>query len=279
MDENRKIPANSTLFKQFKERHLKQINQFEEFAEQLTRKAGAAKKKSGKASSYARYLIRLLILYYEEYNEYLSNLISFDSVKNIEKITNKHQFRKLNINEGHFYSATFRCYKAFVAETNEHVEEIETNLTNEELDRKNDIVINSSDLIKSPQKKNERNNHNGAYKRNKLEIHASKQRNNWKCEYNKNHTTFINSSNNKPFVEAHHLIPMGAQDYFDNTIDFSDNIVILCPNCHRKIHHGLDEEKKKMITGLFENRKWKYKNVYDIKIELSDLFDFYSIIK
>lgn len=83
------------------------------------------------------------------------------------------------------------------------------------------------------------------YPRKKEESLEAKRRSNWQCELNSNHITFISNANKKPYMEAHHLIPMSAQDYFDYTLDFADNIVCLCPNCHRKIHHATDEEKKR----------------------------------
>lgn len=40
----------------------------------------------------------------------------------------------------------------------------------------------------------------------------SKRRSNWQCELDSNHTTFISNANRMPYMEAHHLIPMSAQD-------------------------------------------------------------------
>lgn len=51
-------------------------------------------------------------------------------------------------------------------------------------------------------------------------------------------------ANKKPYMEAHHLIQMSAQDNFYSTLEFADNIVCLCPNCHRKIHRAIDQEKR-----------------------------------
>ena len=33
-------------------------------------------------------------------------------------------------------------------------------------------------------------------------------------------------------MEGHHLIPMKAQDDFENNLDRVENSVCLCPNCH-----------------------------------------------
>lgn len=60
---------------------------------------------------------------------------------------------------------------------------------------------------------------------------------NYKCELDENHQTF-NTINGKPYMEAHHLIPLSTQDYFEYSLDVDANIVCLCPTCHRKLHYG-----------------------------------------
>lgn len=40
-----------------------------------------------------------------------------------------------------------------------------------------------------------------------------------------------------PYLEVHHLIPLA-----DGGADTITNAVALCPNCHRKIHYGIDRE-------------------------------------
>ncbi|WP_250211872.1 HNH endonuclease [Peribacillus simplex] len=76
----------------------------------------------------------------------------------------------------------------------------------------------------------------------------------FKCEINSEHLTFISNSTNTPYMEAHHLIPMKYQDEFPNSVDVDGNVVCLCPNCHRKIHHGTNEDKKELIQTLYTKR-------------------------
>lgn len=83
----------------------------------------------------------------------------------------------------------------------------------------------------------------------------AKSKSNYLCEYNNEHLTFISASSNKNFVEGHHLIPMSYQNEFKNSIDVISNIVTLCPNCHRAIHHS--KEKEKLIEKLYNLRKDK----------------------
>lgn len=78
-----------------------------------------------------------------------------------------------------------------------------------------------------------------SFQRNQETAKKSIQRANYKCDIDESHSSFI-SKNGKPYMEAHHLIPLGTQDYFDYSLDVDANIICLCPNCHRKLHYGQD---------------------------------------
>ena len=96
----------------------------------------------------------------------------------------------------------------------------------------------------------------------------------YKCEVDSSHFSFFKDSENM-FLEAHHLIPMEYQDEFNRSLDVPENIISLCPNCHRFIHHGVFEEKIKIIEKLFEKRKidlWS-KN---LKLEFDELKKYYT---
>jgi 5-methylcytosine-specific restriction protein A len=76
---------------------------------------------------------------------------------------------------------------------------------------------------------------------------------NFTCQIDKTHTSF-SSKNGKPYMEAHHLIPLSAQDYFENSLDVDANIISICPNCHRKLHYGDDviDDLKKLYNSRIE---------------------------
>ena len=63
----------------------------------------------------------------------------------------------------------------------------------------------------------------------------------------------MRKSNNKPYMEPHHLIPMAYQDNFDFSLDIEENIVCLCSNCHNKIHYG--QGNVELAIKLFNERK------------------------
>ncbi|WP_338430133.1 MrcB family domain-containing protein [Synechococcus elongatus] len=77
----------------------------------------------------------------------------------------------------------------------------------------------------------------------------------YRCEGNSAHgTIFTANSTKKNYVEAHHLIPMEYQDEFEFSLDVPENVVALCPNCHRLAHHAIPAEKREMLCSLIGKR-------------------------
>ncbi len=48
--------------------------------------------------------------------------------------------------------------------------------------------------------------------------------------------------NRTPYLESHHLIPLS-----DGGEDSIDNICAICPNCHRRLHYGINSEDMTII--------------------------------
>lgn len=94
-----------------------------------------------------------------------------------------------------------------------------------------------------------------------------------KCEFNPDHLTFKDSNKNT-FMEGHHLVPMEYQDLFAQSLDIVENIVSLCPICHREIHHALPNRRKEMALYLFELRKEELTKI--LPIEQNQLISFYE---
>jgi len=53
------------------------------------------------------------------------------------------------------------------------------------------------------------------------------------CEKCKEKAPFIKRSNGEPYLEVHHIIPLSQ-----GGLDSIENVISLCPNCHREIHFG-----------------------------------------
>ncbi|MED0674545.1 DUF3578 domain-containing protein [Aneurinibacillus thermoaerophilus] len=99
---------------------------------------------------------------------------------------------------------------------------------------------------------------------------------NYKCAYDSDHTSFISKATRRPFMEAHHLVPMKLQGEFTYKLDKIANIISLCPTCHRMIHHGTDEDKEQILRKLFYERREKLESL-GIEITFSQLKKAYYI--
>lgn len=93
----------------------------------------------------------------------------------------------------------------------------------------------------------------------------------FKCASNDKHTTFRTTRGNV-YMEGHHLIPCTCKnsDYFwDNfkiNIDCVENIVSLCPTCHRLVHFGSEKERYELLKKLYD---YQIKNLQEIGIDIS----------
>lgn len=100
----------------------------------------------------------------------------------------------------------------------------------------------------------------------------------YSCEMNTGHESFIAEKSGHPYMEGHHAIPMQFQELFNNSLDVYANIVCLCPLCHRKIHYGLKQDRKEMISVIYERRAERL-NKSGIKLcreEFTDMIMNYS---
>lgn len=111
-----------------------------------------------------------------------------------------------------------------------------------------------------------------SYKRNEARAKKAIVNSNFTCNLDASHKSFI-SKNGKPYMEAHHLIPINAQGDFKTGLDCEANIVSLCPTCHRMLHYGEDIEEP--LKKLYNERKGKLEQA-GIKISFEDLMKYYK---
>lgn len=102
----------------------------------------------------------------------------------------------------------------------------------------------------------------------------------YSCEKDYQHETFISKKTQQKYMEAHHLIPVCFQkevwDKYHINIDCVENLVSLCPTCHKAIHYGTKEVQRRMISELFARCAPKYKAI-GLNITLDEIFKFYKI--
>ena len=74
-----------------------------------------------------------------------------------------------------------------------------------------------------------------------------------KCQYCGNDAPFIDN-NGQPYLEEHHVKRLA-----DGGSDTIDNVVAICPNCHRKIHVLNNAEEIIELTDIAKKNKEKLK--------------------
>lgn len=98
----------------------------------------------------------------------------------------------------------------------------------------------------------------------------------YQCEISSSHKTF-NSPNGKPYVEAHHLVPLSQTNNLGINLDVMENIVSMCPNCHRAIHYAEKSERFVYIKTLFALRNKSLKS-RGISLTMFNLAKMYNCV-
>ncbi|MDT2987617.1 hypothetical protein P7I26_15390 [Enterococcus casseliflavus] len=277
-----KHPATNPDFQKNKEKFSTDLSEFHDYAEMLTFQAGKVTKRSNKAGSYCNYLVRYTLLYKEIFNEEITTLNSFATLEKLKKIKDIPEFKTFNSNTSNFFSATYSCFEKFLYYKQSKIDEsidLETEIQTISHSETEELTIekNITSIPKPRQKKIFNSAIGGTYPRNFYESLEAKNKSNWTCELDPTHKTFISSTNNKPFVEAHHLVPMYTQDFFENSLDFAGNIISLCPNCHRLVHLSEKTIKEKALKNLYNQRK-KLLKEFGIETTYAELLKYYDII-
>lgn len=264
------LSINSEEYKVIAAEYSPFLNEFRSYL------VNTSSKGSGKPDSYIRHLVRLIYKHYKILKG--KDIYSSDFLETLEKVVFDEKVKGFNKYTNNFYTATLRSYRIFLEgmaqESLNLAIDAESDQLSEDKDSGNMQLKIAESAIEKPSKilmKGVK-----VYNRNPNESLAAKQRSNWRCEIDKSHKTFINVTNNKPYVEAHHLVPMEFQDDFEKSLDIAINIVPLCPNCHSKIHKATDAEKKDLVVKLFEERKENLSE-FGIDLELKKLLSYYRI--
>jgi len=70
-----------------------------------------------------------------------------------------------------------------------------------------------------------------------------------KCQYCGNDAPF-KDKNNEPYLEEHHIKRLA-----DGGTDTIDNVVAICPNCHKKMHVLNDDKDVVILQGIAKENK------------------------
>ena len=97
----------------------------------------------------------------------------------------------------------------------------------------------------------------------------------FKCQIDPNHQTFLSNATKKPYVEAHHFIPLSQRNKFKFSLDVLSNIIVLCPKCHRLLHYGTWKDKKTHLENFLHQRETLLAKDL-IPVTLKQLKEFYK---
>lgn len=247
--------------KHFKEKYKDIFNDFGCYLkEKKLSKDKNANIKKGMCVEYPRFIRYSMIIHYEKYGTNFEGMKMEEIAKLLLELKDEKGFKKMDTNN--FYKSSIKEFYKFT------LSPITKNTFSfDYFDEKEQYSSKPVGKVRESTAE--------YYPRNLYESLKAKIDFEWKCEIEPEHISFTDSLG-RNYVEGHHLIPMSAQKYYTYSIDFSDNIVSLCPNCHRKIHFATDEIKTLLISELFEVRKEKYRNK-GIEIDLKKLLEFYNI--
>jgi len=173
-------------------------------------------------------------------------------------------------------------HKEIIKSEHEEDEENDENY-NDKIDNINESNVNVDVAVGAhnvPPVNAEKQEVSKKYKRNpllgKIAVHNSY----YSCEKDPLHETFISAKTNKNFMEAHHLVPVKFQKQiwrkYGINVDCVENIVSLCPNCHRAFHNGTNEVKKHMIETVYARLIPRYKSI-NFNISLDEILKLYNI--
>lgn len=255
------IDANDKDYELILKKYQSFLDNYKAYEEILSDINAGANNKSNKGLSYKNSLAKILVNYERIYGKTPEDPSSKETIDNLKRIQNMPSFIMVNQQKGRFYNAALEGYFNFVSHRNPK------------------IVMRSN-------KKSDQSKYIPIYKAKKEQITSyyfprdqrfaliAMESNNWQCFFNKKHELF-KKDDGTPYLEAHHIIPMKYYEDFNVSIDQPCNIVPLCPNCHRKIHHAQMHVRYKMIRNLYNRRINDFKR-HQLNITLKRLLSYYD---
>lgn len=176
----------------------------------------------------------------------------------IESFKNNKEVQEIDKRGNRMYTVPLNHYIKFLY----YLKEINEESLDDQLNREVEDILMNNELRKPTLKKSKISTptemfvtKTNYYKRNPIKAANALILANFNCEISSEHKTFISRKTGENFVEAHHLIPMNQQkNYLEVNIDVEENIIALCPNCHRMIHGGKEFEVSTLLNDLWQMR-------------------------
>lgn len=245
---------------------MKNKEKFEKWlVQKSTLKDSSITKYSGAINTISKELVKEKII---EKNLYYI-LSPIELKRHMEAYFNLDKYQLKDKKGNRMYSRAFKYYIDYISDQLHEYDEYKE--SQEKL-----MIIENNGKYDAPEIKPNYTeiNHQKIWVRKSYLVQETLQINNYECEIDKSHKYFINKSTGKNDVEVHHFIPMKFQERFAYSIDVLSNMVCLCVVCHKLFHHGLLEDRVKLIEKLYDKKKDRLKssNILITKQELIDLY-------
>ena len=70
---------------------------------------------------------------------------------------------------------------------------------------------------------------------------------------------------------GHYIIQLSLNDSFDEELDCKENLIVLCPHCHKAIHYATNECKEELLQTILDHDE----NFSKFNLSLDDLKEIY----
>lgn len=94
------------------------------------------------------------------------------------------------------------------------------------------------------------------------------------CFFNCNHELFL-TNQNRVYLEVHHCIPLSYAKKLGKKGDFKENLIAVCPTCHRRLHY---EDSESITKQVMYNEMYQQIIGHVEEFELNTFELFYSKI-
>lgn len=206
-----------------------------------------------------------------------TQILQITNVSELEKIMEQSEFKVKNNKGKRMYSAPINAYIEYLLykEDDQSMDDFFKYQVDDI--NYNSILVHEDTIVpKTPSLRTILEETVEYYNRNVSVSQEAIKKAKFKCEIDGTHETFISANSGENFVEAHHLIPISYQKIFSNSIDVTANIVSLCPNCHRLIHHAKPTEIRSRLLKLYNDRSSRLETTGN-QISFDDLISYYSL--
>jgi hypothetical protein len=88
---------------------------------------------------------------------------------------------------------------------------------------------------------------------------------------------YFKTKKSQVYLEGHHMVQMENSKFFEKDVDVLENIIPVCPNCHRKLHNADPKTVMRMLQTYYnksDKEKLMRKGIF---VDIDTLARFYGI--